>query len=148
MDSDRGHALAPIVKKFENDYGIKVKVEAPEKITDSFPIAAQAGKGPDMVVWAHDKVGEWADSGLIAPVEVSNEFSNKFFPKAWQAVLHKQSIWGYPIALETTIETIAATRGPGSSLPIPMVLGHEAAGTVVEVGSQVKHLKPGDRVCI
>ncbi|MBV8900260.1 MAG: NAD(P)-dependent alcohol dehydrogenase [Verrucomicrobia bacterium] len=30
----------------------------------------------------------------------------------------------------------------------PMVLGHEAAGTVVEVGSQVKHLKPGDRVCM
>ena len=29
-----------------------------------------------------------------------------------------------------------------------MVLGHEAAGTVVEVGSQVKHLKPGDRVCM
>jgi D-xylulose reductase len=30
----------------------------------------------------------------------------------------------------------------------PMVLGHEAAGTVVEVGRQVKHLKPGDRVCM
>ena len=28
----------------------------------------------------------------------------------------------------------------------PMVLGHEAAGTVVGVGAQVKHLKPGDRV--
>jgi D-xylulose reductase len=30
----------------------------------------------------------------------------------------------------------------------PMVLGHEAAGTVVEVGSQVKHLRIGDRVCM
>ncbi|MBV8226320.1 MAG: NAD(P)-dependent alcohol dehydrogenase [Verrucomicrobia bacterium] len=30
----------------------------------------------------------------------------------------------------------------------PMVLGHEAAGTVVEVGTQVTHLKPGDRVCM
>jgi D-xylulose reductase len=30
----------------------------------------------------------------------------------------------------------------------PMVLGHEAAGTIVEVGSEVKHLKIGDRVCM
>ena len=30
----------------------------------------------------------------------------------------------------------------------PMVLGHEAAGTVVEVGSGVKHLNVGDRVCM
>ena len=30
----------------------------------------------------------------------------------------------------------------------PMVLGHEASGTVVEVGSEVGHLKPGDRVCM
>ncbi|XP_020029095.1 sorbitol dehydrogenase [Castor canadensis] len=30
----------------------------------------------------------------------------------------------------------------------PMVLGHEAAGTVVKLGSSVKHLKPGDRVAI
>lgn len=30
----------------------------------------------------------------------------------------------------------------------PMVLGHEASGTVIEVGAQVTHLKPGDRVCM
>ncbi|WP_111559251.1 NAD(P)-dependent alcohol dehydrogenase [Paracoccus sediminilitoris] len=30
----------------------------------------------------------------------------------------------------------------------PMVLGHEASGVVIEVGSQVRHLKTGDRVCM
>jgi D-xylulose reductase len=30
----------------------------------------------------------------------------------------------------------------------PMVLGHEAAGTVVEVGEGVTHLRVGDRVCM
>jgi maltose/maltodextrin transport system substrate-binding protein len=101
MDTDRGHALEPITKKFEGDFGVKIKIEAPENITDSFPIAAQAGKGPDIVIWPHDKLGERADAGLIAPVELSNEFVKKFFPKAWQAVLHAEWIWGYPIALET-----------------------------------------------
>jgi D-xylulose reductase len=30
----------------------------------------------------------------------------------------------------------------------PMVLGHEAAGTIVEVGSEVTNFKVGDRVCM
>src|SRR5690606_35633281 len=30
--------------------------------------------------------------------------------------------------------------------PLPMILGHEAAGEVVEVGSGVKHVKKGDHV--
>ena len=89
MDTDRGRGLEPIAKKFESDFGVKVKIEAPENITDSFPIAAQAGTGPDIVIWAHDKVGEWAEGGLIAPVELSNEFVSKFFPKAWQACFTK-----------------------------------------------------------
>ncbi|MEM1129288.1 MAG: NAD(P)-dependent alcohol dehydrogenase [Pseudomonadota bacterium] len=30
----------------------------------------------------------------------------------------------------------------------PMILGHEASGTVLEVGAEVTTLKPGDRVCM
>ncbi|MGV0877269.1 NAD(P)-dependent alcohol dehydrogenase [Martelella sp. FLE1502] len=30
----------------------------------------------------------------------------------------------------------------------PMILGHEASGTVIETGSDVTHLKAGDRVCM
>jgi maltose/maltodextrin transport system substrate-binding protein len=101
MDSERGKAVEAIAQKFDADLGVKVTVEAPQNITQSFPIAAQAGKGPDIVIWAHDKVGEWADGGLVAPVEISDDFSKKFFPKAWQAVVHQNVHWGYPIALET-----------------------------------------------
>lgn len=101
MDSERGRAVQTLGEQFERDLGITVTVETPEKITDSFPIAAQAGKGPDIVIWAHDKVAEWADSGLIAPVTPASDFTKRFFPQAWQAVSHGQQLWGYPIALET-----------------------------------------------
>ena len=30
----------------------------------------------------------------------------------------------------------------------PMVLGHEASGTILEIGAEVTHLKVGDRVCM
>lgn len=114
MDNERGRALHPIVNKFEADLGLKVTIETPENITDSFPIAAQAGKGPDFVIWAHDKVGEWADGGLIAPVDAQSNFIDKFFPKSWQAVMHAEKTWGYPIALETVtlIYNKALLHGP------------------------------------
>jgi maltose/maltodextrin transport system substrate-binding protein len=101
MDNERGRALQPIVDKFEADLGVKVTVETPTNITDSFPIAAQAGEGPDLVIWAHDKVGEWAGAGLIKPVTVTGKFADKFFPKSWRAVTYNNVTWGYPIALET-----------------------------------------------
>ena len=101
FDPDRGHALEPIIQKFETESGIKVKLESPENRTEDFAMAVQVAKGPDIVIWAHDKVGEWADAGIISPIEISPEFRNKFLPKAWEAVLHRGSTWGYPIALET-----------------------------------------------
>src|SRR6516162_7021143 len=134
MDNDRAKGLAPIAQKFEHYFGVKITIDAPEKITDTFPLAAQAGKGPDVVVWAHDKVGEWADAGLIAPIEVSGEFSRKFFPKAWQAVLHQGSIWGYPIGLETV--TLIYNKNLISSPPTDLA-------QLVSIKQEMKIRNPG-----
>jgi maltose/maltodextrin transport system substrate-binding protein len=101
IGGDKGHdGLAEVGKKFEKDLGVPVKVEAPDGLTDKFQAAAQAGKGPDIVFWAHDRLGEWADSGLLKPLEIKDDFKANFIPMSWDAVTHNNQIWGYPIALE------------------------------------------------
>ena len=45
-------ALEKIGAKFEQDTGISVKVEHPVDLTTKFAQAAQAGRGPDIVIWA------------------------------------------------------------------------------------------------
>ncbi len=93
-------AMAELGKKFEEEMGVPVKVETQEGITDKFRSAAQGGKGPDIFFWAHDRIGEWADAGLLSEVEPSEEFKKTLIPMSWDAVTHKGKLWGYPMALE------------------------------------------------
>jgi len=58
LDSDRGDALESIAEGFEKDLGIKVTIDTPENIIDGFRFTAHAAKGPDIVIWSHDKIGE------------------------------------------------------------------------------------------
>ena len=92
--------MSELGKKFEKELGIPVKVETPDDLTNKFQSAAQGGKGPDIVVWAHDRLGEWAEAGLLKPLEVSEDFKATFLPMTWDAVTHNKQIWGYPLAVE------------------------------------------------
>ena len=101
ITENRGyHALGELGKKFEQEMGVSVKVETQEEIPDKFQAAAQSGKGPDIFFWAHDRIGEWADAGLLKPLNIKEDFKAAFLPMAWEAVTHKKRIWGYPVALE------------------------------------------------
>ena len=101
IGGDKGYrGLTDLGKKFEKDLGVPVKVETPDGLTDKFQASAQAGKGPDIVFWAHDRLGEWADSGLLKPLEIKDDFKASFIPMSWEAVTHNKQIWGYPVALE------------------------------------------------
>ena len=101
ISGDKGwRGLTELAKKFEKDLGIPAKVETPDGLTDKFQSAAQSGKGPDIVIWAHDRLGEWADAGLLKPLEISEDFKASFLPMTWDAVTHNSQIWGYPLAVE------------------------------------------------
>lgn len=101
ISDNRGfRALEALGKKFEEEMGVPVKVETQEQITEKFQAAAQGGKGPDIFFWAHDRIGEWADAGLLKPLEIKDEFKSSFIPMSWEAVAHNKQTWGYPLALE------------------------------------------------
>ncbi len=94
------NGIREIGKRFEKDTGIKVKVEIPQKVTDLFQQAASTGGGPDIMMWAHDRYGEWASSGLLAPISPSAKFKKDFVEKGWDAMTYKGKLYGYPISME------------------------------------------------
>jgi maltose/maltodextrin transport system substrate-binding protein len=93
-------ALKHLGEIFEKEIGAPVKVETQEQIIDKFQAAGQSGKGPDIFFWANDRIGEWADAGLLKPLHIEEEFKAKYLPMSWDAVTHKQQVWGYPVSLE------------------------------------------------
>ncbi|AEQ50464.1 maltose/maltodextrin ABC transporter substrate-binding protein MalE [Pelagibacterium halotolerans] len=92
--------LTQIGAQFEADLGIRVIVENVDPLTDRFQQAAATGDGPDIVMWAHDRLGEWAAGGLIAPVSPSASVVEANLESAWEAVTFDNRVWGYPVAVE------------------------------------------------
>ena len=37
---------------------------------------------------------------MLKPLDIKEEFKAKYLPMSWDAVTHKQQVWGYPVALE------------------------------------------------
>lgn len=92
--------LQAVADKFSADLGIDVVVEVADPLTDKFQQAAATGDGPDIVLWAHDRFGEWAAGGLISPVNPSAEFQAGILENGWDAVSFNGKIWGYPVSVE------------------------------------------------
>ena len=73
----------------------------PDSATDKFQQAAATGNGPDIFIWAHDRLGEWAQSGLISPITPSAKAQGEIEDFAWEAVTYGGKLWGYPMAVES-----------------------------------------------
>ncbi len=94
-------ALLQAVQPFVDDLGVEVSVEIVDPdLPQKFQQAAATGDGPDIVLWAHDRFGEWASGGLIAPVQPSASWSEDILPAAMDAMQFDGKTWGYPLAVE------------------------------------------------
>jgi maltose/maltodextrin transport system substrate-binding protein len=101
INGDKGYnGLQKVGDAFESISGVKVVVQHPEGAPDKFQAAAGAGKGPDIFCWPHDRVGEWAKSGLIVPIRPPKRVRDEIDEFAWKALAWNGQTWGYPLAIE------------------------------------------------
>lgn len=101
VNGDKGYnGIAKVGEKFTADTGIKVTVAHPDQVEVKFQQTAATQNGPDIIMWAHDRFGEWAKAGLIAPVTPSDEEKAKFAKVGWDAMTVDGKIVGYPVAIE------------------------------------------------
>ncbi|QTF91939.1 maltose/maltodextrin ABC transporter substrate-binding protein MalE [Halomonas sp. BM-2019] len=102
MGDNKGPAgIREVASRFTADTGIAIEIVHPDNLTDRFQQAAGSGQGPDIVIWAHDRLGEWAQSGLLTPLSPSDGFRERFFDFTWDAVLWNGDTYGYPISVES-----------------------------------------------
>jgi maltose/maltodextrin transport system substrate-binding protein len=102
INGDKGYnGLQKVGDAFAKESGVQVVVQHPEGAPDKFQAAAAAGKGPDIMCWPHDRVGEWAKSGLVVPVRPNKRIRDEIDDSAWRAFTYRGQVWGYPLAIES-----------------------------------------------
>lgn len=102
INGDKGYnGLQEVGEWFTKETGIPVEVAHPDSATDKFQQSAATGNGPDIFIWAHDRLGEWAKSGLIAPLSPSKSVEDQIFDFTWDAVSIDGKVYGYPMAVES-----------------------------------------------
>ena len=72
----------------------------PDKISAAIP----RGHGPDLFIFAHDRVGDWAEAKVIEPIEfwMTEKHADMFIFKAIDALCYKDSLYGLPMAFKST----------------------------------------------
>lgn len=101
INGDKGYnGLQKVGEEFAKKTGVAVTVEHPEDAPSKFQQAAAAGKGPDIWIWAHDRVGEWIQGGLLQDLRPAKKIRDEIDPLAWKAFTVGGKTWGYPLSIE------------------------------------------------
>ncbi|MFG2074422.1 sugar ABC transporter substrate-binding protein [Nonomuraea maritima] len=134
-DPSRVTPLKPFADQFGAENGVTVEVKEISKDNQqTFLTASQQGSGPDIMIGAHDWIGNLVQNGAIDPVTLTEEQKAAFSEKAIQAVTFNGQIYGAPYA----VENIALIRNTE--------LAPEAPATIEELIETGKKLKADGKV--
>ncbi|MBI2566952.1 MAG: extracellular solute-binding protein [Candidatus Schekmanbacteria bacterium] len=72
-------------------------------LPDRVPAADKRGKGPDLFIFAHDRIGGWARDGVIRPVDslIAAATRGRFFASALAAATVGGKLYGLPMSVKT-----------------------------------------------
>lgn len=142
VDIERKPALEPVAKAFTEDTGVPVKIVTKDFATvdQDFISQVPTGKGPDVIVSPHDKLGAYVAAGVVAPIELGDVASG-LAESAVQAVTYEGKVYGMPYSIEnvalvrntdlvpdakaTFDEVIAAGQAAGTEYPFLVGLSPE-----------------------
>jgi arabinogalactan oligomer / maltooligosaccharide transport system substrate-binding protein len=83
---------------------VQVNVQAVSKdLQTVYVTAAQAGKGPDLVMGAHDWIGNLVQNGTIDPLQLTDDTRAAFNQLAIKGVTFNGQIYGIPYAIENVV---------------------------------------------
>jgi arabinogalactan oligomer/maltooligosaccharide transport system substrate-binding protein len=99
-DADRATILQKFADQFGQEQGIKVQIQVSTDVRKDFKAATDVGKGPDVIVGAHDWLGELVQNGAVKPVNLSADQQAQFEPSAIQAAKFNGQLYGVPYATE------------------------------------------------
>jgi arabinogalactan oligomer/maltooligosaccharide transport system substrate-binding protein len=137
-DDQRTAALKPFADKFGKDNGVTVQVQAISKdLQTNFVTASQSGKGPDIVVGAHDWIGNLVQNGTIDPVQLTDQQKAGFADIALKAVTFNGQVYGVPYA----IENLALIRNTDLAPTAPATMDDlVAAGQSLKTSGKVTNI--------
>lgn len=101
LDAERVDALKGAADAYEEKTGVTVDLvgKSVDDIKDDFIQQAPTGKGPDVVMGAHDWLGELSTNGVVAPIELGDS-ADGYLPVATQAATYDGTVYMLPYAVE------------------------------------------------
>jgi maltose-binding protein MalE len=74
-----------------------------DAFADKISSAVPRGNGPDLFIYAHDRIGDWADAGVIEPIEfwVDDARAERFDDRVLGEMAYRGSLWGLPLAVKS-----------------------------------------------
>lgn len=85
---------------------IVVNLERKDGLTDSLKMVGNdPNAAPDMYFFAHDKIGVYAEMGILAPITdfIDEETLNQYLPMTIEAATYKGEVYQLPLYFETLL---------------------------------------------